>query len=650
MRSLALATALALLAAAAEPARAELRLAGLFGDAMVLQRAAPIPVWGWAEAGEAVQVTLGRSRATARAGADGRWTATLPPHRAGGPHRLEVRGALRRLTLSDVWIGDVWLCAGQSNMEWTLAQAGDAAREVAAAHHPLVRHVKLPRRASLLPQDDVVRTAWHVASPGTAGAFSAVAYHFARRVQPSLRVPIGLVNASWGGTDIEAWTSARGASQDPDLAGLVAELPRDEAALVERRRLRSRALVQRFQGDVVAAAGSEAEGLDDSAWPVLQLPGLWEGQGLPGFDGTVWFRRTVDLDARQAAGPAHLALGLVDDCDETWVNGVAVGRTCGWDRPRRYVLPAGLLRAGRNTVAVRVLDTGGGGGFHGDAEALRLDSATGPLPLHGAWRARVEAVHERDGLAPDELPTLLFNGMIHPLAPMRLRGVLWYQGESNVGRAARYVDALPRLIADWRAHWRAPRLPFLYVQLAAFQPPGRHTPEGSAWAELREAQRLALAVPHTGMAVTIDIGDADDIHPRDKRSVGDRLARLALRQVHGRAVVASGPVLRSARPRADGRLELRFDHQGTGLSVRGGGELRGFALAGADGRYVDAHADLAGSRVHLWSAAVAQPRFARYGWSDNPGQANLVNGAGLPASPFRTDSLPWVTRDARDGR
>lgn len=641
------ALALALLLPVALPAGAGLRLAGLFGDAMVLQREAPIPVWGWAAAGETVQVTLGRSRATARAGADGRWVATLPPRHAGGPHELVVRGARQRHTLRDVWIGDVWLCSGQSNMEWTLAQASDAAREIATAHHPRIRHVKLPRRASLLPQDDIAPTPWQAASPATAGGFSAVAYHFARRVQQAQGVAIGLVNASWGGTDLETWTSADGVRQDPDLAALMADLPRDEATLFERRRLQALALVHRFQGDTMAAPGSEAEDLDDSAWPALQVPGLWEGQGLPGFDGRVWFRRVLDLDARQAAGPAQLALGPVDDCDETWVNGVAVGHTCGWDRPRRYTLPAGLLREGRNTLAVRVLDTGGGGGFHGDAAALRLDTAAGPLPLHGAWRARVEAVHERRELAPNDLPTLLFNGMIHPLARLRLRGVLWYQGESNVGRAARYVDAFPRLIADWRAHWQAPRLPFLYVQLSAFLPLARNTLEGSAWAELREAQRLALALPHTGMAVTIDVGDADDIHPRDKRSVGERLARLALRQVHGRPVVASGPVLRGLRPIESGRLELRFDHQGTGLSVRGGGALHGFALAGADGRFVDAHATVVGSRVQVWSPALPEPRAVRYGWFDNPSQANLVNGTGLPASPFRTDTLPWITRDAR---
>lgn len=633
-------------------AAAEVRLSGIFGDHMVLQRDAPIRVWGRADAGQAVHVTLGRHRGRAVAGADGRWSVVLPAMPAGGPHVLKA-SAHETVTLEDVLIGDIWFCSGQSNMEWTLAQSQDAAREIAAADAPTIRHVKIEHRASLEPQDDIAPAAWRVSRPDTAGEFSAVAYYFARRMTRELGVPIGLVNASWGGSHIETWTSARAALGDPDLAPTVRALPADAAAFATEQRARMQALVQRWQGELPLWTSAiqpdwAANDLDDRAWPELNAPQLWEEQGLPGFDGTLWYRRRIEVTPEQAAGAATLHLGMIDDCDETWLNGQRIGATCGWDTPRHYTLPAGLLRAGSNLIAVRVLDTGGGGGFHGKAEAMRLQTAAGDLPLHGRWKARVEAPLAK--AAPDfnDLPTLLFNGMVQPLTPMRLRGVLWYQGESNVPRAARYADAMRRLIADWRRHWGQPAMPFLYVQLASFLPLSRNSLEGSAWAELRDAQRQVLGVPGTGMVVATDIGDADDIHPRNKAPVGERLALLALGQVHGRQVVHGGPAYRSMRRVADGRIELSFGDIGGGLAVREAqGVLQGFAVADASQRFVPAQAQIRRGRVVVSSDAVPRPEAVRYGWVDNPEQSNLVNRAGLPASPFRTDDWPLLTRDAK---
>lgn len=654
-------------------ASAEVRLAGVFGDHMVLQRGAPIRVWGTAQAGEAVRVWLGdntRNSRHVRADADGRWQVQLPAAPAGGPHVLTVR-ATNTLALRDVLVGDVWLCSGQSNMAWTVAQSQDAAAELAAADHPRIRHMQVAHRASLQPQRDLASAAWQVSSPDTAGQFSAVGYFFAvalQRARGGDSVPIGLVNASWGGSHIETWTSPRAALADPVLAPVVKAMPGDAAAYATTQAERALAGVRRWQGDLpmpatstataaAAAAAGAAQGpanwaavaLDDQAWPRLNAPQAWEEQGLPNFDGTLWYRRHIELTSEQAAGDAQLHLAMVDDCDQTWVNGQRVGGLCQWDAPRRYPVPAGLLHGGSNLIAVRVVDTGGGGGFHGQAYDMRLDTAAGSLPLHGPWKARVEASLAKIEPGFNDLPTLLFNGMLQPLTPMRLSGVLWYQGESNVPRAARYAQDFQNLITDWRAQWQQPGLPFLYVQLAAFLPLTSNSLQGSPWAELRDAQRQALALPGTGMVVATDVGDANDIHPRNKRAVGERLAALALQQVHGhKRLAAGGPVYRRLEHLDGGRIALSFADPSAGLAVRGGGEqVAGFAVAGADHRFAPARAVLRGSGVVVWSDLVPRPQAVRYGWVNNPEQSNLVNRAGLPASPFRSDDWPLLTLGVR---
>jgi len=657
MAALSRSVVLALATLACAPSQAAVALAGIFGDHMVMQRGAPIRVWGTATAGESVRVALGSVARTTRAGRDGRWQTMLPARSAGGPYELAVTGASNTVHLRDVLIGDVWLCSGQSNMEWTLAQSQDAAAEIAAADLPLIRHVKVAHRASVVPLHDIEPAPWQAGSPQTAGEFSAVAYHFARRLQRDIGVPIGLVNMSWGGSHIETWTSARTALTDPDLAPSMQSMPSDPARYGESMHAHQLASVRRWQGELPAWAGAtppdwQDAGLDDSAWPELNAPQVWEEQGLPEFDGTLWYRRSVELTAAQAAGTATLHLGMIDDCDETWVNGRFVGKACGWDLPRRYELPTGTLRAGRNLIAVRVLDTGGGGGFHGKAP-MQLDTAAGSLPLQGRWKAGVEAPLAKSAPGLNDWPTLLFNGMAQPLVPLRIRGVIWYQGESNVGRAARYAGAFSRLIADWRAHWGQPSLPFYYVQLASFLQLANNTLEGSRWAELRDAQRQMLELAGTGMVVTTDVGDANDIHPRDKRPVGERLALLALRRTYGHSGLEdSGPVWRGSRMASGGRIELSFDHA-AGLAARGGGaSVQGFAVAGADHRFVAAQARIEGHHVIVWSDAVSEPRAVRYGWVDNPEQSNLVNAAGLPASPFRTDRWSQLSEGARygDGR
>jgi sialate O-acetylesterase len=655
--ALVLATALAGAAALAQPAAA--RLAGVFGDHMVLQRDAPIRIWGWAPAGSSVRVGFrGHAQAT-QADARGRWQLQLPAAPAGGPHELTLQGAV---ALRDVLVGDVWLCTGQSNMEWPLSLASDGSEAIAASDLPLIRHVQIAKHAALQPQDDLPAVTWQVSSPATAGAFSAVGFHFARRLQRDQKVPIGLVNLAWGGTHIETWTRREALAEDPAFAPLLRGLPDTPAAWAGWQQARTQRVLDRWQPGLPAAGAAQEDAdparwahpdFNDARWPTLRVPQAWEQQGLDGLDGVVWYRREITLDEAQARTAATLHLGTIDDCDETWVNGQRVGDTakanCAWDQPRHYTLPAGSLHAGRNVIAVRVTDTGGGGGFYGAADAVNLQLAEARLPLAGSWQARVERGPVSAAPTANDLPSLLHNGMVQPLVPMRIKGALWYQGESNVPRAQQYIASFQRLITDLRRQWGQGAFPFYFVQLASFLPLANNSLAASPWAELRDAQRQALALPNTGMVVATDVGDAKDIHPRNKRAVGERLAYHALKASGLPAPGPDGPVFKGMTLRG-AEAWLRFTLGRTPGGANGlrtdtpGAALRGFAIAGADGRFVPAQARIQGARVRVWSPQVPQPVAVRFGWVDNPEQSNLFDRNGLPASPFRSDAGAWATQ------
>lgn len=643
-------TLLPLLAALlAATAQAEVRLSNVFSEHMVLQRDRPLNLWGSATPGQTLTVELADRKASTRVGADGRWRVRLAPLPAGGPHSLRVQGD-QTVELRDVLIGDVWLLGGQSNMEWPLAQTDTGAQEVASPQNPQLRHLRVPHRASVRPEAEIAPAPWVVAEPGRVGEFSAIGYHFARQMQAVQGVPIGLINTAWGGSMLETWVRRDAALQDPDLAPAVRALPADNAAFGVARRQRLHERVAAWQPGLplqgVDPSGWSADGDNiDGHWPTLQAPGEWENQGLPNLDGVVWLRKRVELGAAQAAGAATLHLAMVDDCDEVWVNGQRIGGQCGWEQPRRHAVPAGLLRAGANWIAVRVTDTGGGGGFHGDAAAMRLDTAAGAVSLAGAWRARVEQINAAAGPAANDGPALGHNGLIAPLQGLAVRGVLWYQGEENSGRAAAYAEGFKRLIQDWRGQFADLKLPFFFVQLAAWLPLADNQPGAGGWAELRASQAAALALPHTGMATAIDVGDAVDIHPRNKRTLGHRLAALAMHELGLRAAPASGPRLLGHEARG-GEFHLRFGAGGL-RTARAGEPLRGFYLAGADRRWVPAQARFDGERIVLHSPAVPAPSAARYAWVNNPSEANIVGGDGLPLPPLRTDDWPLESAGRR---
>src|SRR5215208_5602611 len=645
-----------------QPSQSTLRLSRLIGDRMVIQRDAAVPVWGWAAPGDQVAVTFdGRTTLAARADARGAWKVVLPARPAGGPYEMTVVDGAQRIQIRDILVGDVWVCSGQSNMEWTVADARNGAQDVAAAHDPKIRHFKVPTSYAEQPEEELAGGDWQVADPAHVGAFTAVGYFFARDLRKSVDVPIGLLHTSWGGSRVEPWMSRQALGM---TEAQWAETMRREREYEQAQLDSLRARVAGPGGVIPTQDAGLVEGsalwadpaLDDSAWATIDVPKIWEEQGYPGMDGVAWYRTTFTLTDQEARGGVRLALGTIDDDDVSWVNGVEVGRTQGWNRPRVYEVPASALRAGRNVVAVRVQDAQGGGGFYGDPALLYVEAAGGARrPLGGAWRFRVgSVVTSPDGQHVNKIPTLLYNKMVHPLLPYPIKGVLWYQGESNADRyedAVAYRTTFAKMITSWRREWGVGRqgdFPFLWVQLANYMAPDAQPAERSAWAALRESQSAALALPNTGQAVIIDLGETEDIHPKNKQDVGARLALAARRVAYGeRGVVASGPAYRRHRVEG-GRVAVEFEqvgggslvaipHEGVARLRAGTGPLKGFAIAGADRKFVWANARIENGRVVVWSDEVKSPVAVRYAWGNNPLDANLYNTAGLPAAPFRTD-------------
>lgn len=615
-----------------------LELPRIFADGMVLQRDQAIRVWGSAQAGEQVQVSLDGKQASATTAADGRWSLQLPAHAAGGPYVLEVRAAAGTQRIQDVLIGDVWLASGQSNMEWPLSQTANAQAEIAAATDPAIRHFKVPKSWAGQPQAQLVGGQWVRASPQVAGDFSAVAHLFARELHARTGVPIGIIDSSWGGSRIEPWMDA--ASLQLDAAALARKM--EQVRVDDERALSgTRERLARFGQLPANDSHWQRSDLDESAWQAIAVPGNWEQGGFAGMDGIAWYRTSFELSAAQAKQGVTLSFARVDDSDQTWVNGVAVGATHrAYNTPRIYAVPASALHAGRNLVAVRVEDEGGGGGIHGSADELYVQLADGKrLPLAREWKFRVASASVQAIDDKNQIATLLYNQMIHPLQPYALRGVIWYQGESNANTAAdalAYRQQFPQLIAQWRQQWQQPQLPFLWVQLASFVS-GFDQGDSSPWSLLRESQNATLSVPQTGQAVAIDIGEAHDIHPRNKQDVAKRLALAARKVAYGEQVQASGPIYAGA-DFAKGQARVRFAASGGTLASRQAGQaLRGFALAGADHRFHPAQARNVGEQIIVSSEQVPAPVAVRYGWHDNVEAADLINSEGLPASPFRSD-------------
>lgn len=620
------------------PVAHAVELPRLFADGMVVQRDRPVQVWGQAAPHARITASFAGSQATSQADEQGRWVLELPAQTAGGPHVMRIDDGKQPRVLHDVLVGDVWLASGQSNMEWPIAQSADPDVEIARATDPQIRHFKIPKSWAGTPQAQLAGGEWVASSPQVAGKFSAVAHFFARELRKVTGVPIGIIDSTWGGSRIEAWMDAPSQGLDEQALAAQAEklLADDEHALA-----RTRQNLARWPGLPVDDAGWQAPGLGSSAWTSIQVPSLWEAAGWNGMDGVAWYRATFTLSADEVASGVTLGVGRIDDSDITWVNGVQVGETrMQYNLPRRYTVPASALRAGINHVAVRVSDFGGGGGIHGASAEVFVQPQGGKARALEDWSFRPADVTVALVDDKNQHPTLLYNAMIHPLQPYAVRGVIWYQGESNANTLAdalTYRTQFPAMIEQWRRQWQAPELPFLWVQLANFSS-GVDQGDQSPWAVLRESQSATLSLPATAQVVTIDIGNPADIHPLNKQDVGKRLALAARHVAYGESVIHQGPVF-SGMHSEHGLALLSFNVGDGALAARGGGEeLRGFELAGSDGVFHPADATISGDKVVVHGKSVPIPVAVRYGWSDNPADADLINAAGLPASPFRTDA------------
>jgi sialate O-acetylesterase len=651
---------LVLVGLSAANVRAEVRLPAIISDNMVLQQGVKVRIWGNAKPGERVVVTLKNKSANTVADAQGHWQVWLDPLKAGGPIELTVKGD-NVLTVKNVLIGEVWLCSGQSNMEWPLINTIGGAETVAQANYPEIRLFTVTKNTSQTPLADV-EGRWVVTTPDDAAHFSAVGYFFGREVYQQLKVPVGLIHSSWGGTPAEAWTR-HDALLSPELKPILDKYESSLNALPQAKEAYARALANWEEKNLYIDSGNKGEALgyadpktSTADWSKMDLPQQFETAGLL-IDGAVWFRKDVELPASLAGKDLVLNLPPIDDYDTTYFNGTKIG-SIGRETPnsymvpRKYTVPGALVRAGRNVIAVRVFDSAGEGGFSRGG-AMSLGPAGGTeaetISLRGAWDYKIEQAlepkHPDWGSRPEAVgvsnqnnPSVLYNAMIAPLVPFAIRGVIWYQGESNAGRAYQYRTLFPTMIRDWRSAWGS-EFPFYFVQLANWHAT-KAEPDESDWAELREAQLMTLREPQTGMAVTIDIGDENDIHPRNKLDVGRRLAAWARAETYNQKVIPSGPLFDRYTIK-DNEVRIRFKYA-DGLKTKDGGPVKGFAIAGDDHHFVWADARIEGDTVIVSSPKISKPVAVRYAWADNP-IANLYNKAGLPASPFRTDDWLGVT-------
>lgn len=643
-------------------ARAEVRLPSIIGDNMVLQQGVKVRIWGKATAGEKITVTFEKKSVNTVADAQGRWQVWLGPLKAGGPSELTIKGD-NVLTVKNVLVGEVWICSGQSNMEWALVNTVNGNEAVAQANYPEIRLFTVEHNTSTSQLDDV-KGRWVVTKPEDAAGFSAVGYFFGREIHQQLKIPVGLINTSWGGTPAEAWTALEALRSSVELKPILDRYESSLNALPQTKAAYERALIEWEEKNLYVDGENKGEALgyanpaiSTTDWSKMDLPKQFESAGLQ-LDGVVWFRKVVDVPASWAGKDLVLNLTAIDDYDVTYFNGTKIGSTGretpnSYIVPRKYAVPGSLVRAGRNVIAVRVFDRAGEGGFgRGGEMSLRLN-ANDQIALRGDWDYKVELALEPKnpdwgtrpepvGAANQNSPGVLYNAMLAPLMPFAIRGAIWYQGESNAGRAYQYRTLFPTMIRNWRSAWGYD-FPFYFVQLPNWRA-RQEAPSESDWAELREAQAMTLREANTGMAIAIDVGEGEDLHPRNKLDVGRRLASLALANVYGKAIVPSGPLFDRFVIEGN-KVRISFKY-GQGLKTRDGGPVKGFAIAGADRKFVWADARIEGDTVVVSSPAILKPAAVRYAWGDNP-LVNLYNKAGLPVSPFRTDDWPGVTASRR---
>lgn len=621
----------------------QLQMSSFFSEGMVLQRSSQVPLWGYAEAGAEVKVDWRGQAYAAHAEANGRWQVELPTGSAGGPYTLSIRSGSDYKQIEEVWVGEVWLCSGQSNMELPMRRVAPRyPEEMAGTNNPGLRYFEVPKTYRFEGPDSLLQGGqWQKVDAQSIGEIAAVPYFFAAALYRHYQVPIGLINASLGGSPVEAWMSEEALRPFPKHHQELKEYQQAgkiDAIEAENRFNRDdwyRRVNREDPGLQNAAAWHTGQGDD---WTSFEVPGYWSAPegGLP--NGSAWFRRSLVLPADfDASQPAELNLGRIVDADSVWVNGHFVGTTGYQYPPRWYEVPAGVLQAGQNTLVVRIINESGRGGFVAD-KSYYLLAGGDTLSLQGNWQWRrgAQLPPKKGEIFVRWKPGGLYNAMIAPLLPYRFKGVIWYQGESNVSAAEEYYELFPAMIKDWRSAWDEPDFPFLFVQLANLNAPCAEPCE-SGMARLRDAQASALALPNTAMAVAYDVGEWNDIHPLNKRDVSERLALGARKVAYKEDVLHSGPTLQKVA-RKKNRLVLTYSCVGEQLLAKDG-RPGGFALAGADGVFVNARAEIRGKKVHVWAPGIEAPRYLRYAWADNPDKANLYNSEQLPALPFSIELI-----------
>ena len=613
---------------------AVVKLPAYISDNMMIQRDAPVKLFGWADGGETITIALNGQTVKVKADKSGVWNARLKAMPHGGPYVMSVKGKMNEITICNILIGDIWVCSGQSNMEWIVFNTAQSEKEIAEADYPQIRLLNVTKGMASTPQSDIETTkGWQECNPQTVGNFSAVGYFFGRTLHRELNIPIGLINSSWGGTKIEPWTSTSAMEEFPAYKQTLDEIKKPD--FDERLKPRSETYIQKLSdADVGIKEAWYLPNTNLSQWQPTNVPGFWDNFGAKG-EGVVWYRKEFTLTAEQAAGAVQISFGGINDWDETYLNGKKIGSMQTRSAQREYVVCADGLREGNNVLTVKIVSVGRFPGFPAPKDKVYCQTNSGRISLAGQWHYRVSSLNTEMFVGINIYPSLLYNTMIAPLTTYSVKGAIWYQGESNAGDAYNYRTLFPNMITGWRNAWKQPDMPFYFVQLANYDT--REKTPNTNWAELREAQHKTLSLPHTGEAVIIDIGDAKDIHPKNKQDVGYRLALNALAKNYGKSIVYSGPDYRSMQIDGD-KIVLTFDHAENGLIVKGKyGYLQGFSIAAENQPFVYAQAYIQGNKVVVFSDKVKKPVAVRYAWENNPEDANLFNVEGLPASPFRTD-------------
>ncbi len=633
---------LALLVLFATPALAQLTLPQLVSDGMVLQRNEEVKIWGWSGSGEKIKVTFLDSVYTTTADYSGEWAVYLSPMDAGGPYEMHIASDTQK-TIEDIMVGEVWVASGQSNMVLPMERVAPLYKEeIFSADYPHIRHFEVPQRYNFdHPEEDLPSGEWIPTTPESVHQRSAAAHFYAKHLHEKYEVPIGIINSSLGGSPIESWMSEEALKSFPEYYEEALRF-RDDELIEQIETADQQRISEWYTTSTEKDAGYKgtqpwyANSTDVSDWNTMEIPGYWADTETGPIDGVVWFRKEIEIPESMAGKPARLEMGRIVDADSTFVNGVFVGNTTYQYPPRWYDIPENVLREGKNNITLRVVNERGRGGFFYD-KPYEITTETDTVDLKGEWKYKVGA--EMEPLESQTFirwkPLGLYNGMIAPLTDYRIKGTIWYQGESNVDRPEEYQELFSAMIEDWRQNWKQGDFPFLYVQLANYKKPSEQ-PSDSDWARLREAQLNTLEVPCTGMAVAIDIGEWNDIHPLNKKDVGDRLALAARGIAYDEELVYSGPIYQSMEIEGDS-IRLSFDHTGSGLKALGDNALHHFAIAGNDQEFKWAQAKIDGDEVVVWNDEIENPLHVRYAWADNPEKANLYNNEGLPASPFRTD-------------